>query len=85
MVSEDGGLIFGTNVSTSNVISSLQNFILNFEIVKIQGGNSISEKVYNQKFGDLNFDIGGDIFEVEGVHLKEFDREIYYQFIYFPA
>ena len=26
-----------------------------------------------------------NIFEVYGVHLKEYDRELYYQFIYFPA
>lgn len=25
------------------------------------------------------------VYEVQGTHLKEFDQEIYYQFIYFPA
>ena len=25
------------------------------------------------------------IFEVQGTHLKDFDRELYYQFIYFPV
>lgn len=30
-------------------------------------------------------DIGSDVFEVKGTHLKEYNQEIYYQFIYFPA
>jgi DNA replicative helicase MCM subunit Mcm2 (Cdc46/Mcm family) len=80
IISEDGGVIFGTNVSTSNVIAALESFVLNFEIIRDN-----PEKVYQQKLSDLGLDIGGDIFEVQGTHLKEFDREVYYQFIYFPA
>jgi hypothetical protein len=30
MISEDSQLIFGTYVSTSNAISTLENFVLNF-------------------------------------------------------
>ena len=50
-----------------------------------EGRNVIVERIYHQRFLDFGLDIGGDIFEIEGIHLKEFDRETYYQFIYFPA
>lgn len=36
----------------------------------MEGRTAISERIYHQKFNDLSFDIGEDIFEVEGVHLK---------------
>lgn len=33
MMSEDAGVIFGTNVSTTKVMNQLENFILNFEVM----------------------------------------------------
>jgi DNA replicative helicase MCM subunit Mcm2 (Cdc46/Mcm family) len=86
LLSEDGGVIFGTNISTSKVMGELERFIREFEVAQAQGGDSsANEKYYYQKLSDYGLDIGSDVFEVKGTHLKEFNQEIYYQFIYFPA
>jgi DNA replication licensing factor MCM4 len=50
-----------------------------------EGDYSANEKYYYQKLSDYGLDIGSDVFSVKGTHLKEFNQEIYYQFIYFPA
>lgn len=44
----------------------------------------MSERIYRIKLNDLPDD-ESVIFEVEGKHLREFDRELYLQFIYYPA
>ena len=67
-----------------NVVSSLENFIVNFEVTRLVDGTSVTEKIYRNQLYDLQL-TEGYIFEVQGRHLKEHDRELYYQFIYFPA
>lgn len=47
---------------------------MHFEVARVSGKNTIVERIYHQKFSDLGLDLEGDIFEVEGKHLKEFDR-----------
>lgn len=43
----------------------------------------MTELIYRNQLNDLEL-LESTIFEVNGTHLKEFDRELYYQFIYFP-
>lgn len=40
MVSEETGVIYGTNISTKIVINSLEKFILDFEVTKIHDGET---------------------------------------------
>ena len=44
----------------------------------------VREKIYRSQLDDLEM-MERNIFEVQGTHLKEYDRELYFQFIYFPA
>jgi hypothetical protein len=44
----------------------------------------IPYKIYLEDFKTL-FHTEETIFNVSGSHIKQFDREMYYQFIYFPA
>ena len=43
-----------------------------------------NEKVYLRQLTDLDL-VETTTFNVRGAHLKEYDRELYYQFLYFPA
>jgi DNA replication licensing factor MCM4 len=47
-------------------------------------GEVVSEKVYRGQLNDMEA-TEGSCFEVDGRHIKEFDRELYLQFVYFPA
>lgn len=85
LVSEEGGVIFGTNISTAKVFKEIERFINSYEATRMEGEDAVNELIYQQKFNDVGLDLIGDIFEVKAVHLREFDQELYYQFIYFPA
>jgi sporulation-control protein spo0M len=69
-LSEDGGVIFGTNISTAKVMGELERFIQEFEVSPTEGDYSANEKYYYQKLSDYGLDIGSDVFEVRGTHLK---------------
>lgn len=83
------GVIYGTTIETSEVSNNLERFILDYELNKehIIGDQKqmIPEKIYYEDFKSLFYDEERTIFNVSGSHLMEFDREMYYQFIYFPA
>ncbi len=44
----------------------------------------ISEKIYYTQLCGVDL-YEANVFIVQGKHIKEFDRELYHQFIYFPA
>ena len=68
-MSEDGGMIFGTNISSHRVIAELERFIMQFDVPSTEVEN-LNEKYYYQKLLDFNLEIGSDVFEVKGTHLK---------------
>lgn len=45
----------------------------------------VSEQVYRAKLNELEYSEQTVVFEVEGRHIREFDRELYLQFVYYPA
>ena len=59
--------------------------MLEFDVNTQVGNEMTTEKHYYNQLNDLDLNDEETIFEVSGLHLKEFDREMYYQFIYFPA
>ena len=48
-------------------------------------GELVSEQVYRIKLNDLEQLEDISVFEIEGKHIREFDRELYLQLVYFPA
>jgi len=53
LASDEGGVIYGTNISMKNVVSSLENFIVNFEVTRLVDGTSVTEKIYRNQLYDL--------------------------------
>lgn len=47
-------------------------------------GETVTELIYRNQLNDMEL-MENSIFEVQGRHLKEYNQELYYQFIYFPA
>lgn len=47
-------------------------------------GEVVSEKVYRAQLNELEV-MESTTFAVDGRHIKEFDRELYLQFVFFPA
>lgn len=73
-MSEEGGVIFGTNISTGRVFRDIEIFIKSYETSRLEGEDVISELIYQQKFNDMGLDIGGDVFEVKATHIKDFSQ-----------
>lgn len=83
-LSDDTGVIYGTNISSKTVMSSIERFIQEFETTYISGEETHTEKCYLRQLTDLDL-VDTTMFYVQGSHIKEYDRELYYQFIFFPA
>lgn len=82
--SDENGLIYGTNISSKQVMNALERFVLDFEVTERIGNDHVTEKTYHNQLNEMESK-EECIFEVNGKHIKEHDRELYYQFIYFPA
>ena len=67
------GVIYGTNISWKNVTAQIERFILSFESTRMLNGEPVTELIYRSQLNDLEL-LERSIFEVLGVHLKEFDR-----------
>jgi hypothetical protein len=84
-ISEELGVIYGTNISMKVVTNALERFIMHFECTRRTGeGETVTELIYRNQLNELEL-LESTIFEVQGTHLKDYDRELYYQFIYFPV
>jgi DNA replication licensing factor MCM4 len=60
--------------------------VLEFEVVVEMEGEAVSEKVYRNQLNELELlEDESAVFAVDGRHIREFDRGLYLQFIYFPA
>ena len=58
--------------------------MLDFEHTSEVEGEVVSEKIYRRQLNDLdNEELV--LFIVDGRHIKEFDRELYLQFVFYPA
>lgn len=53
LASDDIGVIYGTNINTKHVITALENFIMNFEVMRLCEGADVSEKVYRNQLNEL--------------------------------
>jgi DNA replicative helicase MCM subunit Mcm2 (Cdc46/Mcm family) len=66
------------------VLAALERFVMEFEVCHEIEGEVVSEKVYRAQLNELEV-MEATTFSVDGRHIKEFDRELYLQFIFFPA
>ena len=89
MASDNRGVIYGTAIDTQEVLINLERFIREFDVmVEIQAGTQkekVPKRIYMDELRSLLFEEEKSILNVVGSHIKQFDREMYYQFIYFPA
>lgn len=65
-------------------MAGIQKFILEYEETNAIDGEFVTQKIYRTKLADLE-NTQNNIFQVEGRHIKEFDKELYLQLNYFPA
>ena len=77
-------MIYGTNISSKNVMGLLEKFVLEYEQTFTVDEETHNEKVYYRQLMELDM-LESTTFNVRGSHIKEYDPEIYYQFVYFPA
>lgn len=82
MTSQGQGIIYGTNIQSEDILASLERFVLEFEVLE---GDSHFHKKYLNDLKNLANEEGSTVLEVEAMHIKQFDREMYFQFIYFPV
>jgi len=72
--SDEAAFIYGTNISMKQVTSALEKFILTFESTRrTADGDVVTELIYRNQLNDLEL-LESTIFEVQGTHLKDFDR-----------
>ena len=85
--SDRKGMIYGTNIDSQETQANLERFIREFEVLlTFEGGHRMPSKKYFEELKAVATAEGlHPILNVSAVDIKEFDREMYYQFIYFPA
>lgn len=84
MYPEEGEHIYGTTIRIRKAMASIEKFVLDFEHTSEVEGEVVSEKIYRRQLNDLdNEEL--TLFIVDGRHIKEFDRELYLQFVFYPA
>lgn len=85
--SDRQAMIYGTNIDSGEAQANLERFIREFEeLLTFEGGHRMAHKKYLEEFKALGATTDLTTFlNVSAVHIKEFDRQMYFQFIYFPA
>ncbi len=57
---------------------------MDFQIAHEVEGEVLLERIYHTQLTELDI-LETNVFNVYGKHIKEFDTDMYYQFVYFPA
>ena len=81
-MSDNKGVIYGTNIDSVQVIHNIEKFIREFEIILPQ---NVAKRIYFEDMKDLLWEEERTLFPINGSHIMEYDLEMYYQLIYFPA
>lgn len=84
------GVIYGTTIDTHEVLLGIERFFKEFEamderMILGQLKEISTKRIYFEDMKTLLFDEERVTFRINASHLMEYDREMYYQLIYFPA